>query len=170
MQVSFPCILYGENPNIQLDWDSTNPDTVAQTFKLHFSDNWNHPGLCKQITVYMHRPLLQYQGKCTQQKQSMSQLFYGLCAAVLLVGPGINQQVTDIQARRWSIWSWVTVNLKVIPDQLMLDYSVMKLHAWYVMLMMKPYYRINLGCWITIIKNVFHLLLPHLASLCRIWD
>lgn len=57
-----------------------------------------HYSPCKQDTVYIHRPLLQYQGKCTQQKQSMSQLFYGLCAAILFIVPGVNQQVTDIQA------------------------------------------------------------------------
>lgn len=50
--------------------------------------------------VYMHQPLRQYPIKYTQQKQSMSQLFYGLRAASLLVMSGINQQVTDIHASR----------------------------------------------------------------------
>lgn len=99
---------------------------------------WAHPSLCKQDTAYMHQSLLQYQGKCTQQKQSMSQLFYGLCAAVRLVVPGINQQVRDIWPSQGSIWSWVTLNLKIIVDQLMSDDRVIKLYVSYNMLMMKP--------------------------------
>lgn len=38
-------------------------------------------------------------------------------AAILLILPGISQQVTDIQASQRSMQSWVTLNLKVMQDQ-----------------------------------------------------